>query len=266
MRKKRIEVLQSYADTFRELVNARVWGKEEEPSKALRLSLKSDWSFVCVAMDVVSDASLAIESFLQFGLDGPSRHDDVGERYLRLYGLLSAAYVQQQAVLKLFSLMNCPNPKSLKAEFDKLELRTLRHQLASHSLDFKTPEAAAAQAFVPVRIGLNGFSCMVTENRGDRTRTVKLDEAIDSHCRKIVDAIDTILEKSIGTIFRGYAKRIKEFKEKLADLRSERDGNLIVRGPDGNKVLEIRTVFVKPNKQRRITSRSTRSRVKRAPG
>ena len=136
MIKNQNQILAIYADAFRDLVNARVWAGDESPQKLLRLNDVSDWDFICVAMDVVGDASLAIDHFLRFALDGPTRYNDTGEKYLRLYGMLSAVYLQQEAVLKLYSLMNCPDPKKIKAEFNQLEIRTLRHQLASHSVDF----------------------------------------------------------------------------------------------------------------------------------
>ena len=79
-----------------------MWGTNESPEKALRLNAPSDWEFICVAMDVVGDAALALGSFLRFSLDGPTRYEDVGEKYLRLYGLLSATYVQQEAIIKLY--------------------------------------------------------------------------------------------------------------------------------------------------------------------
>ncbi|MBI1398235.1 MAG: hypothetical protein GC151_19855 [Betaproteobacteria bacterium] len=239
-----LTVLERYADAFRSLVNARVWGRDESPDQALRLNDRRDWEFICVAMDVVGDATLALQNFLRFSLDGPSRYEDVGERYLRLYGLLSAAYVQQQAVLKLYSLMNCPKPKEVQAEFNTLEIRTLRHQLASHSLDFLSPGGSKTQAFVPVRIGLSGFACMVTENRGSETRTVKLDDAILEHCKAVTSVIDRVYEKSAKTIFKGQSHKIAEFQDKLKDLRFVRDGNIILRGGDEENPLQIRIVFV----------------------
>lgn len=266
MIKQRIDVLDTYAESFRDLVNDRVWAKDEHPATLLRLNSEEDWNFVCVAMDIVGDASLAIRNFLTFGLDGPSRYEDTGEKYLRLYGFLSAAYMQQQAVLKLYSLMNCPSPKEVQSTFGSLEVRALRHQLASHSLDFLAPGSNSKQAFVPVRIGLAGFTCDVTENRGDRTRTVKLDEAIDEHTKAVIDVLDKTFEKSAKTLFKGQDKKLKEWKEKLEDLRFERAGNLIIRGGSGDKKHVLRIAFVAPE-SRRITSRSTRSRAKtRAPG
>ena len=244
-------ILASYASAFRDLVNDRIWGKGESAAKALRLKDDRDWDFICVAMDVVEDASLALGSFLHFSLDGPTRYEDIGERYLRLYGLLSAAYVQQQAVLKLYSLMNCPNPKTIRDEFDKLEIRTLRHQLASHSLDFLPLGESRTQAFVPVRVGLSGFSCTVTENRGGATRTINLDEAVKAHCAAVTLVLDRIYEKSLKTIFKGQATKIAKFNKKLKDLRFVRDGNFILRfGEQGHEggVREIRMMFAAPRK------------------
>jgi hypothetical protein len=241
-----LSVLESYADAFRSLVNAKVWGRDEAPDKALKLNDRRDWEFICVAMDVVGDAALALGNFLRFSLDGPARYEDVGERYLRLYGLLSAAYVQQQAVLKLYSLMNCTKPKEVQAEFNQLDIRVLRHQLASHSLDFLAPGENKTQAFVPVRIGLSGFACMVTENRGGTTRTVQLDRAIMEHCKAVTSVLDRVYEKSVKTLFKGQSNKISEFQRKLQDLRFVRDGNIILRGGDQANPVEIRIVLVGP--------------------
>jgi len=248
--KSPLEVLVEYADAFRELVNARVRGKNEAPSeapsKALRLNDPNDWNFICVTMDVIGDAALALENFLRFGLDGPSRYESVGERYLRLYGLLSATYLQQEAVLKLYRLMNCPKPDVVKVQISGLAVRTLRHQIASHSVDYRRPEGGKNQAFVPVRIGLQTFSCDVTENRGGATHTINLDEAVSEHCSLLALILDTIFEKSMKTLFQGSTKKIAEFAERLDDLRFVRAGNVLIRGGDKNNPVTIRHVFVAP--------------------
>lgn len=246
MVKSPLEVLVEYADAFREMVNARVWRKDETPLKALRLNDPDDWNFICVAMDVIGDAALALEDFLRFGLDGPSRYESVGERYLRLYGLLSATYLQQEAVLKLYRLMNCPKPDAAKVDVNRLAVRTLRHQIASHSVDYRRPEGGRNQAFVPVRIGLHCFSCDVTENRGDATHTIKLDEAVSDHCKLLASILDAIYEKSTKTLFKGRTKKIAEFAARLDDLRFVRAGNVLIRGGDKINPVSIRVVFVAP--------------------
>ena len=245
-----IDILDSYADSFRDLINARVWQKRVSPKVLLRLNDDSDWNFICVAMDVVGDASLAVRHFLRFSLDGPTRYEDVGERYLRLYGVLSAAYVQQRAILKLFKLMNCPDPANVQKQFDALEITRLRHQLASHSTDFLAHRGGTTQAFVPVRIGLAGFSCMVTENRGGPTRTIDLKEALLAHCKVATSVLDRLYQKAMKTLFKGQQQRLAEFHLKLKDLRFVRDGNTIIRAGMGKHKMEIRMVFVKPRLSR----------------
>jgi len=242
--KARIEILTSYATAFRELVNDCVWSRKEESYRALRLNSETDWSFVCVAMDIVDDSSLAIENFLRFGLDGPSRWDDVGERYLRLYGALSAAYVQQQAIWKLYALMNCPNPARVRKRLRGLKIATLRHQLASHSLDFLEGDARADCAIVPVRVGLSGFTCTVTENRGDASRTIRLDEALEEHFEPVTEVLDQTYEKSIETLCKGQRRKIEGLQKRLDDLRFEKAGDLILRASDGHKQCEIRVIFL----------------------
>jgi hypothetical protein len=233
-------------EAFRDLVNARVWGVEESPSKALRLNADSDWEFICVAMDVVGDASYAIRNFLEFSLDGPTKYKNVGERYLRLYGVLSATYLQQEAARKLYALMNCPPPKGVDEQFSQLLVRTLRHQVASHSVDYRDPSTNGMTAHVPVRIGLEGYSCMVTEGRGNTTATIRLDTAVYDHCLAVTSVLDTIYEKSVGTFFRGQDAKKQEFLGKLTDLRAIRDGKLIVLGGGGPGGLEMRIQIVSP--------------------
>jgi hypothetical protein len=236
---KALRIVERYSEEFRDLVNARVWRSDESPTRALRLNSEDDWSFICVAMDVVGDAAYAIENFLRFGLDGPTKYDNTGEQYLRLYGMLSAVYLQQEAVRKLYVLMNCPTPKSVDKEFAALEVRTLRHQIASHSVDYKEPGSSKLSAFVPVRIGMQGFSCMVTAGRGDSTRTVDLEEAVRAHCVVTHSVLDRIYEKSVRTFFKGQVKKIAEFKAKLEDIRLERDGKLLLlrsKTPDGSDI------------------------------
>ena len=78
----KLEAVVTYSDAFRDLVNDRV-GWKGDPAKKLRLSSEEDWSFVCVAMDILGDASVALANFLACGLDGPTKYDNTGEKYLR---------------------------------------------------------------------------------------------------------------------------------------------------------------------------------------
>ena len=224
----KLSTVESYSDAFRDLVNDRVQ-RRGAPAKQLRLNAEADWSFVCVAMDVLGDTSLALHNCITFGLDGPTKYDDTGEKYLRLYGLLSAAYIQQQAALKLHKLMNCTGQKEFRKQADTLAIRRLRHQLASHSLDCVDYSDGSVSAFVPVRIGLGSFNCTVTENRGDRSSIYNLKKAIIEHCEFMLELLDAIYEKSYKTFFKANKPKLAEHREKLEDLRKLKAGYFIFK-------------------------------------
>ena len=62
-------------------------------------------------------------NFQKYGLDGPTKFEDLGEKYLRLYGFLNATYIQQAAVLSLYKFLNVPNPKEAKKRIEVLKIR-----------------------------------------------------------------------------------------------------------------------------------------------
>lgn len=258
--KSSIDVLDSYSSAFRDLVNAKVQSDRKGVRELLRLNRDNDWNFLCTAMDVVGDASGAIRNFLRFGLDGPTRYQDVGERYLRLYGLLSAAYIQEQSAIKLFELMNVPHLKAVKAKFDALEIRDLRHKLASHSTDYSNGATQAIETYVPIQIGVGGFVCTFTNNESTMQRAVDLEKAIEDHCRLVISVLDETYEKAVRTLYKGQSKKLDEFSERLQDLRTEKDGGLVIRVQGGPKLV-IHTVG-----SRNLTTRSSRIRRKRRAG
>lgn len=237
MMKSSIDVLDTYAYAFRDLINSKVWSESKSVRELLCLNSERDWDFLCTAMDVVGDASAAIRNFLQFGLDGPTRYQDVGERYLRLYGVLSATYIQQQAAMKLFKLMNVPHPKSIKAKLDALDIRDLRHKLASHCTDYLTGQDDAVETYVPIRMGVGGFHCFYVNNETTEHQGVDLEKATEEHCRLLIEVLDSIYEKAANTLFKGNLKRLAEFNERLVDLRTERNGGLVIRIAQDKKLV-----------------------------
>jgi hypothetical protein len=220
------EILRRYAEEFRELVNARVDQGAGPPADLLRLNDHRDWNFVCVAMDVIEDACLAIKNFLDFSLDGPTKYENTGERYLRLYGLLNAVYIQQQALVELYKIMGCHSPSDVSNEFRKLRITEVRHQLASHGVNYQNPASRNKQAFVPVRFGLSGYRCSISENRGDTLEEVELDKELDAHCLQSIEVLERIYEKSVRTLFRGMPDRIEYFQSVLSDLAALKRGEI----------------------------------------
>ncbi|WP_295929832.1 hypothetical protein [uncultured Xanthomonas sp.] len=223
-----LNVFSEYTNAFRDMVNECVSWKGE-PAKRLKLEKEEDWSFVCVAMDILGDTGLAIGNVLSFGLDGPTKYKDTGEKYLRLYGLLGATYSQQRAALKLHKLTNCPRVKEFGDRARRLQATVLRHQIAAHSLDNMDESGQVVAAFVPVRFDLEGFNCTVTKNRGDASKSHDLAEAIGEHCEFMADILDAIYEKCAKTFFKNDAARRTVYLKNLEGLREIRAGAIVFR-------------------------------------
>lgn len=80
--------LHEVADAMRDFVG--------KPRTQLALENSDAWTVVCSSLDVLEDAQLAIEAYSAG--DFPKK---AGEQYLRIYGLLQALYLQQDALSEL---------------------------------------------------------------------------------------------------------------------------------------------------------------------
>jgi hypothetical protein len=242
-----LDLLHKYASLFRRMINTRVWGSERSIKDLLKLNSAADWDFLISAMDIVDDASAAIGHVQQFGLGGPTKYNDVGERYLRLYGLLSATYIQQQSINTIYRTMNLSDPKALKGRFETLVVRDLRHKLSSHGTDFLDSATGSKQAFIPVRVELGDELSIayVSYTSSFIHERVDLAKAIDEHVNMMIDVMDAIIEKSSKTIFETNSKQKAEIGSGLADLRIEKAGGLVF-GTEGGPKLIVTFVGTKP--------------------
>lgn len=222
-----MSALNQYGQAFRNLINTKVRLNDQSIRELLKLNKDSDWRFICAAMDIVGDSESAINSFNRFGLEGPSRYDDIGEKYLRLYGLLSATYLQQESVVELYRLMNVPKPKGARKKVSQLKIRQVRNKLASHSVNHKSSETADVEAFAPVQISLKGFNCEIASLTLDPPERIDLKAEIKSHSKLLMSLMDDIYEKSYQTLFKGHEKRLAEHGKILDDLRVVRDGGVV---------------------------------------
>lgn len=234
-----LALLHKYASLFRRMINTKVQNNDDRSIRdLLRLNIESDWEFLTTAMDIIDDASAAIDHVQRFGLGGPTKFGDLGEKYLRLYGLLSATYIQQQSMGTIFRIMNLPDPRALKVKFEALEIRDLRHKLSSHGTDFRDNTTGSKQAFVPLRFDLGDFTISyVNYTSSTIHHTVDISAAIEAHVRLMIDVMDAIIEKSLTTIFETSSKQKGELEAELADLRIEKAGGLVFKADAGPKLI-----------------------------
>ncbi len=251
-----VEVLDAYGRAFRDLINAKVWSRDKSIRELLRLNKDDDWNFICAAMDIVGDACAAVSNFRRFGLDGPTKYNDVGEKYLRLYGVLNATYIQQEAVLKLYKLGQVPNLKGAREKIQSLGIREVRHKLGAHSTTYLSGRNGRVESWVPVQVSLSGFNCEYFNNETLRSERADLRECINQHFEILIALMDKVYEKTVKTLYKAEKKTFEEYMQKLKDLRIQRDGGLVITPALPGKLL------IQAMAPRNLTRRSTRMRKK----
>jgi hypothetical protein len=133
--------------------------------------------------------------------------------------------------------MNVPNLKSAVQRFEGLDIRSLRHKLSSHGTDYHNRTTGKKEAYVPLRLNLGNTNVTSVNHTGSsQHQHVDLTKAIHEHIELVVDILDGIVEKSIGTILKAN-KNKKEFLDKLSDLRIEKAGGLVVESEGGPKLI-----------------------------
>lgn len=238
------KALHFYNDQFRELINGKVRrhnGENESLSdfiqRALKLNKAEDWSFMCSSMDIINDSLLGVENFIRFGMNGPTKYDDLGEKYIRLYGVLNATYIQQQALLNLHRISNTPNLNKAEASVSSLTIRDVRHKLGAHSVDYSNRETSQTESFVPVRLTLGGMRCEYFSNSTLSYSSVDLAIALDEHISLINDMYKLIYEKLAKTIYKSNQGIYEKLIDELADGKVMREGGIVIRNAEGFRVL-----------------------------
>ncbi len=105
--------IEKYNDLQRKILDDFAIRWDDEKSKTtFRDSVKKyygfekdfGWNIILNSYYIIEDTELAKKSFKQFDLQGPTRYNDTGERYLRLYGFLNAVYQQKLAIENLMEV------------------------------------------------------------------------------------------------------------------------------------------------------------------
>jgi len=195
----------------------------------LRLNKPEDWNYILASEDILEDSNTAISNFLKFGMSGPTKYNELGEKYLRLYGVLNASYLQQQAILNLYKFFQCSDTKKLRDQFNSLKIIELRHKLASHSANYNDQGSGDMHVFVPVRFELVDFEISYFNHLNNENSKADLKEAINEHLKLMCQTYIKIIEKTVSTIYKSNPEKISELIEKLEPFNKMIGGCKLVK-------------------------------------
>lgn len=108
---------------------------DKEITKKLKFSNITDYKLLRACIDLLEDSQYAILAAKANGLKTNRNH--FGEMYLRLYGVLNAAYLQLGATIDLMKLFNIKDFKTKKQILKSCKLIELRNKIGSHSTNYK---------------------------------------------------------------------------------------------------------------------------------
>ncbi len=116
-----------------------------------------DWNAVCVALDSIGDTTYALRAYEVGGL---GRGD--ADKYLRLYGMLQAVYLQQDAISYVYRLFV---DDVIRHKDDSLwkRLREVRHLVTGHPVENRDRQTGETKRTFLTRVSIHddGFDLIV---------------------------------------------------------------------------------------------------------
>jgi hypothetical protein len=128
------------------------------------LSARFSWHQLCTAMDVIDDVDLAIEAYLD--TEFPS---DDGEKYLRVYGVLQALFVQQDALRHLIGIIQPWVPVELSDVLK--EVREIRNASVGHPTKLERKGGPSVHSISRNTLSREGFLMLSFDERNDTSFT-----------------------------------------------------------------------------------------------
>ncbi|MHA7609480.1 hypothetical protein ACV0BM_011585 [Elizabethkingia meningoseptica] len=215
-------ILESYIGIQKEILSdfALRWDSEkckstfrEDVKKFYGFEKKFGWNIILNAYYVLNDTELAKASFIQFGLQGPSRHVDIGERYLRLYGLLNSIYQQKIAVDNLMEVFKLIGFKNFSEKLNNCNLISLRNKIASHPSNYINTKEDSEHKFDVYEISRPDlqFDKITLLRNQNNFEYYNLKEAIKEFDNIVIEVLQLITGKIIKKIFNNQGKHYEEF-------------------------------------------------------
>jgi len=170
-----------------------------EAHKKLKTSDEFGWKRLCSLMDLIGDTELAKDNFLRFDLTGPTKNNEIGECYLRLYGILNSIYLQTWALIELMELSKLGKKKIYKEELESLKLMQLRHIAGAHTLNYDIKGKRIPYQINQPELGLNRVK--VLGPTGDFVE-YNLKKLILQFNRKFDSILFETVEKFVSTVYK----------------------------------------------------------------
>jgi len=153
---------------------------------------KDDWNILCVSLDTLGDSAQAL---MHYEHHGEARDD--GEKYLRLYGMLQAIVLQQDAIRNISRVITGAEEK-LAPDSGWMQLRDIRIMTSGHPME-KTSKRGTQRIFVSrITIHKAGFQLQILHPNADpEFRDVDLDDLFTRYKNEAVELLEKIHQSQV---------------------------------------------------------------------
>jgi hypothetical protein len=175
---------------------------------------KFGWNIILNSYYIIDDTELAKKSFKQFDLQGPARHQDIGERYLRLYGFLNSIYQQKLAVDNLMEVFKLSKQKEFLKKLSENELLILRNKIGAHPSNYKHVKKDSEHKFDVYeisRLDLQIDRIRLRRNQ-NHFEDYDLNKAIEDFDKLIEEILCELIGKIIKKIYNNQGEIYSEYQ------------------------------------------------------
>lgn len=220
------------------------------------------WAFLTASLDLIQDTEDAKQNFHEFGLSGPTRYDNLGEKYLRLYGILNAVYLQVNAITNFGELFKIDSKRKHDKHMRELRIVQLRHIAGSHTVNYLSPTSQKIEAYMIAQHSLDTDEIQVM-NGDNIFESYHLSDLLTEYDTEACAYFEIVIEKALS-LFDSKSKALKEFQNRFGEIKAERRGDIIIMRPaPGSGAPPIHIRIVRP-KDTDVKKKTTKARAERS--
>ncbi|MGC4108719.1 MAG: hypothetical protein QM753_20540 [Thermomicrobiales bacterium] len=168
------------------------------------------WNRLCSSLDVIEDTDEAVDAFLHLNPTSERRSEEIGLRYLALYGVLQVLYTQQDALSGLHRSLSIPF--DLKAHQGIGDAREIRNACIGHPTEQTHRQRQASSNFV-ARITMDTPSDVLfmraLADGSTESERIDLSAVIAAHTADV--------NHILGNVLDDLQQRVNDHRERFKD-------------------------------------------------
>lgn len=150
---------------------------------------KNNWNQICSSIDVLEDTTEAISSYI----NGSFPNDD-GLKYIYIYGILQALFLQQDSLKHLTCALLSVKEKDYKLNDELGEIRNIRNEAIGHPTN--KGDGKSFHYISRITIEKKGFDLLSSfSENNDTYKEVKILDIINIQLRIIAENLQILLKK-----------------------------------------------------------------------